>query len=114
MDANGDQEITTDEFFAAIGRTIDDRPGFDTAVRTAAHGLIQMADRDRNGVLDAAEYSRLAAVYGASAEQAGLAFSQLDLDHNGYLDTPELSVATTEFFVSRDTAVPGNVAFGHL
>ena len=114
MDANGDQEITPDEFAAAMGRTIDDRPGFDAAVRTAAHSLIQVADRDRNGVLDAGEYTQLAAVYGASAEQAEQAFSRLDLDHNGVLDTPELTLAITEFFASRDAAAPGNVAFGRL
>ena len=114
MDANGDQEITPDEFAAATGRTIDDRPGFDAAVRTAAHSLIQVADRDRNGVLDAGEYTQLAAVYGASAGQAGRAFIRLDLDHNGFLDVSELTLAITEFFASRDAAAPGNVAFGRL
>ena len=74
MDANGDQEITADEFAAAMSRTIGDRPRFDTAVRTAALSLIQVADRDRNGMLDAAEYTQLTAVYGASprAGRAGL------------------------------------------
>ena len=114
MDANGDQEITPDEFAAAIGRTIDDQPGFDGAVRTAGDSLIQVADRDRNGVLDAGEYTQLAAVYGASAEQAGQAFSRLDLDHNGVLDTQEFALAITEFFASRDPAAPGNLAFGRL
>ena len=114
MDANGDQEITADEFAAAMSRTIGDRPRFDAAVRTAALSLIQVADRDRNGMLDAAEYTQLTAVYGASAEQAGRAFSQLDLDHNGFLDPPELTLAITEFFASRDTAAPGNLTFGRL
>ena len=50
-----------------MGRTIDDRPGFDTAVRTTAHSLIRDKLTDRNGALDAAEYTQLAAVYGASA-----------------------------------------------
>jgi Integral membrane protein TerC family len=68
MDANGDQEITPEEFAAAAGRPIEDRPAFDTAVQTAAQALIQVADHDRNGVLDTGEYTRLAAVYGASAE----------------------------------------------
>ena len=36
MDADGDQEITRDEFIAALGRAVEDRPGFDAAVRTAA------------------------------------------------------------------------------
>ncbi len=47
-------------------------------------------------------------------EQAGRAFIRLDLDHNGFLDTPELILAITEFFASRDAAAPGNVAFGRL
>ncbi len=114
MDVNGDQEITPNEFAAAMGRTIDDRPGFDTVVRTGAHSLIQVAGRDRNGVLDTGEYVQLAAVYGASAEQAGRAFGRLDLDHNGFLDVSELTLAITEFFGSRDAAAPGNVAFGRL
>ena len=114
MDANGDNEITPDEFASAAGRTIHDRPGFNAAVRSAADSLIQVADRDRNGVLDAGEYVLLAAVFGASTEQAGRAFSRLDLDHNGFLDVAEFTFAISEFFASRDASVPGNVAFGRL
>jgi hypothetical protein len=36
MDADGDQEITQDEFIAAVGRTVSDRAGFAAAVRTPA------------------------------------------------------------------------------
>jgi Ca2+-binding EF-hand superfamily protein len=114
MDANGDQQITLDEFATAAGRPIEDRPGFDAAVRTAAHGLIQVADRDGNGVLDIAEYAQLTRAYGASAEEAARAFGRLDLDHNGVLDLAELAAAITEFFASRDTGARGNLAFGHL
>ena len=55
MDADGDQGITQDEFAAALDRSIKDRPGFDTAVRTAARTLLQVADQDGNGALDAGE-----------------------------------------------------------
>ena len=65
-------------------------------------------------MLDTGEYTQLAAVYGASAEQAGQAFGRLDLDHNGFLDVSELTLAITEFFASRDPAAPGNLAFGRL
>jgi tellurite resistance protein TerC len=114
MDVNADQEISVDEFAAAVGRTIKDRPGFDTAVRTAAHTLVQMADRDGNGVLDAAEYAELAAVYGASADEAARAFCRLDLDHNGVLDSAEFTLAISQFFASPDADAHGNLAFGHL
>ncbi len=114
MDANGDQEISPDEFAAAVGAAVDDRPGFAAAVRTAAEALVQVADGDHNGVLDATEYARLAGAYGASADAAAHAFGQLDLDHNGFLDTSELTVALSQFFASRDADAHGNLAFGHL
>ena len=100
MDANGDQEISRDEFAAGLSRAIEDRPGFDTAVRAAAVALIQVADRDGNGVLDPAEYRQLAAVYGTSTDEAERAFSRLDLDRNGFVDTAELSLGIGQFFAA--------------
>jgi tellurite resistance protein TerC len=114
MDANGDQQITPEEFTASLGRAVADQPGFDTAVKGAARTLIQAADEDGNGVLDSGEYARLAAVYGASSGDAAEAFARLDLDRNGVLDTAELATAIKQFFVSPDTAAPGNLVFGRL
>jgi hypothetical protein len=102
MDADGDQQITQDEFVAALGHTIKDRPGFDTAVHTAARTLLQMADQDGNGALDAREYAGLAAAYGARPDEAARAFDRLDQDRNGMLDTAELALAIRQFFTSRD------------
>ena len=114
MDANVDGLITQEEFVTAVGRDISDRPGFDAAVGAAARTLIQVADTDGNGVLDAGEYTRLAAVYGARADEAERAFARLDQDRNGVLDTAELTTAISQFFASRDPQARGNVAFGHL
>ena len=114
MDADGDQQITRDEFTAALGRAIQDRPGFDTAVRAAARTLVQVADQDGNGALDTGEYARLAAVYGARADEAARAFGRLDQDRNGVLDSAELALAISQFFTSRDPGAYGNLAFGHL
>jgi len=114
MDANDDQEISRDEFVAAVGLDIADRPGFDAAVGTTAHSLIQAADADGNGVLEPGEYTRLAAVYGAAAEDAERAFGRLDQDRNGVLDAAELMLAIGQFFASRDPQAGGNLAFGHV
>jgi tellurite resistance protein TerC len=112
MDANGDREITPEEFAAGFGRRIKDRPGFDTAVRAAAQALVQVADRDGNGVLDAAEYAELTAVYGASTDEAAQAFRRLDLDRNGVLDNVEFTTAISQFFASPDADAAGSLAFG--
>ena len=98
----------------AFGRRIEDRPGFDTAVRAAAQALVQVADRDGNGVLDAAEYAELTAVYGASTDEAAQAFRRLDLDRNGVLDNVEFTTAISQFFASPDADAAGSLAFGRL
>jgi len=114
LDANDDAQISRDEFVTGVGRDIADRPGFDAAVCSTARTLIQVADMDGNGVLDAGEYARLAAAYGARAGQAERAFSRLDQDRNGMLDAAELTTAISQFFASRDPRARGNVAFGHV
>jgi tellurite resistance protein TerC len=110
MDANGDRAITPDEFVTAVGRTINDRAGFDAAVGAAARSLIQVADADANGALDAGEYTRLAAVYGVGADEAERTFSRLDQDRNGMLDAAELTMAICHFFAGRDPGSHGNLA----
>jgi len=114
LDANDDAQISRDEFVTGVGRDIADRPGFDAAVGSTARTLIQVADVDGNGVLDPGEYTRLAAAYGARADQAKRAFSRLDQDRNGMLDAAELTTAISQFFASRDPRARGNVAFGHV
>ena len=114
MDANGDQQITPEEFTGSIGQTPADQRGFDAAVKAAATGLIRVADQDGNALLDVGEYVRLAGAYGADRAQAVRAFARLDLDRNGMLDTAELTQAISQFFTSPDTSVPGNLAFGRL
>jgi tellurite resistance protein TerC len=115
MDANRDDEISREEFVVGVRRgRPEDGPGFEAAVSAAARSLIQVADTDGNGVLDPGEYARLAAVYGAGADEAERAFDRLDRDRNGMLDATELTLAISQFFGSRDPGVLGSVAFGHL
>lgn len=114
MDANGDHQITPEEFAASVGRPVHDQAAFDTAVAATATALVRAADTDGNGVLDPGEYARLAAAYGASTGQAAHAFRRLDLDRNGVLDTAELTWAIRQFFTSPDPATPGNLAFGTI
>jgi tellurite resistance protein TerC len=114
MDANGDHMISREEFVAAVGREIGDRPGFDAAVGETARSLVEVADADGNGVLDTEEYVRLASVYGAKAGQARRAFGRLDEDRNGVLDAAELTAAISQFFASRDPRARGSMAFGRV
>jgi tellurite resistance protein TerC len=114
MDANGDCVITLDEFVTALGQARRDRQGFDSAVGASARSLIQVADQDGNGVLDPAEYTRLATVFGARADEAGRAFGRLDQDRNGVLDATELTLAISQFFAGHRPGARGDLAFGQF
>ena len=114
LDANRDGVISREEFVTGVGPDLAGQPEFDAAVGATARSLIQVADADGNGVLDPGEYTRLAAVYGARADQAERAFGRLDQDRNGVLDATELTLAIGQFFASRDPGGYGNVAFGHV
>jgi tellurite resistance protein TerC len=114
LDANRDGVISSEEFVSGVGPDLAGRPEFDAAVGATARSVLQVADADGNGVLDPGEYTRLAAVYGARADQAEQAFGRLDQDRNGVLDTTELTLAISQFFASRDPGGYGNVAFGHV
>ena len=114
LDANRDGVISREEFVAGVGPDLAGRPEFDAAIGATARSLLQVADADGNGVLDPGEYTRLAAVYGARADQAERAFGRLDQDRNGVLDATELTLAISQFFASRDPGGYGNVAFGHV
>ncbi|HJX99623.1 MAG TPA: EF-hand domain-containing protein [Streptosporangiaceae bacterium] len=114
LDANRDGVISREEFVAGVGPDLAGRPEFDAAVGATARSLLQVADADGNGVLDPGEYTRLAAVYGARADQAERAFGRLDQDRNGVLDATELTLAISQFFASRDPGGYGNVVFGDV
>ena len=114
LDANRDGVISREEFVAGVGPDLTGQPEFDAAVGATARALLGVADADGNGVLDPGEYTRLAEVYGARADQAERAFGRLDQDRNGVLDVTELTLAISQFFASRDPGGYGNVAFGHV
>src|SRR5258708_8494612 len=113
MDADGDQEITQDEFTATVGHAIEDRPGFDTAARTAPCTLLHMADQDGNGELDAGEYARLAAVYAARPDQAARAFGCLDQDRTGILYPPQPALPIPHFFPSPNHSASATPPLTH-
>ncbi|MFJ4776616.1 EF-hand domain-containing protein [Streptomyces sp. NPDC088762] len=88
MDANGDGHVTLDEYAAWAGAHT-----FDDVCRDALGSLFDLADIDGDGTLDRAEFSRLRAVLGNSADNAAMAFDALDTDGDGRVDRDEYLTA---------------------
>ena len=73
-----------------------------------------MADRDGNGVLDPRSTRPLAAVYGASTDEAERAFAGSTWTVTASWTRAEFTTAISQFFASPDADAAGSLAFGRL
>ncbi|MFJ9947201.1 EF-hand domain-containing protein [Kitasatospora sp. NPDC091207] len=81
MDADGDDRVTFEEYAAWAGAG-----AFDEVCRQALGSLFDLADADADGALGRAEFTRLRAALGNSADNAAKAFDALDTDGDGRVD----------------------------
>lgn len=99
MDANGDGRVTFEEYAAWAGGN-----AFDEVCRRALGALFDLADADGDGTLGRAEFTRLRAALGNSADNAAKAFEALDTDGDGRIYRDEY-LASIRGFVT-DGASP--------
>lgn len=83
--------LTREQFMDAAGRMFQSGPGaFDNVLRPVVQGIIALADRNQDGVIDSGEFSAwLQAVGVPEADIAG-AFQQVDVAGRGVLTEVEL------------------------
>lgn len=114
MDADGDGQITKEEFVAATASLVGDEKRASSALGGLADRIMAIADRDGNGTIDLAEYTAFVRgqAPGLTPERVAEAFARMDLDGNGHLSGAELRQAVIEYFTSSDKDAPGNWYFG--
>jgi Ca2+-binding EF-hand superfamily protein len=113
LDSDHDGFIDASEFRTGVLRLSAgqaDNPG--TEVQDACALLWDLCDRDGDGLVTAAEVSRLQQVLGVSPEAHLTAFEKLDRNGDGLLSVEELARALWEFLTSPDPSAPGNWLFG--
>ena len=113
MDADGDGNITKDEYIAAMtSKVIEDPTGYDQVIRPSIEAMLDIADVNHDNQLDPEEFVRMLGAYSVPAEDAAAVFARLDRDDSGYLTRDEIDLAFEEFFLSDDADAPGNWLFG--
>ncbi|MFD8809249.1 EF-hand domain-containing protein [Streptomyces sp. NPDC059597] len=102
-DANKDGRVSQNELLtymerAAVGKSVDQLPGFLTATADAVFGLM---DTDKSGKVDKTEFERYLKAHDLTA---GAEFAQLDRDGDGSLTKADLRTAMLHFLASPDPA----------
>lgn len=111
-DADGDGEISRQEFIAVMEANVTSPQNFEAAVLALADALMNAVDTDGDGVVNLDEYVRMYISIGVAPQHAGVAFKKLDRDGDGVISHEEFSTAISEFYLSADIDAPGNWLIG--
>ncbi|MFF3070862.1 oxygenase MpaB family protein [Kitasatospora sp. NPDC057936] len=113
MDADGDGEVSREEFVAATIAGCDRDPAYlEAGLLPALRAVFTAADTDGNGHLDADEYR---AVFGGPRvhpAELSHGFRQLDTDGDGRITLDEFLRGFTAFFTARAPSTPGTWLLG--
>ncbi|MCX5206010.1 EF-hand domain-containing protein [Streptomyces sp. NBC_00237] len=113
-DADGDGQVSRQEFTATMEASVTTPEHFESAVMAIADAVMNAADTNTDGVLSRDEYTRMYEVLGVAPELSGPAFDRLDLDGDGVISHDEYRTAIVDFYLSNNPEAPGNYLLGPL
>ncbi|MBB5868804.1 Ca2+-binding EF-hand superfamily protein [Allocatelliglobosispora scoriae] len=114
-DRNADDKLDAREYH--IGMTwafVQDEEGYDRIFHPAVKAVMELADTDGDGSLQAGEFRAMQLAFGTPADEIDEAFAGLDRDGSGSLTVDELLRAARQFYTSPDDRDPGNGLFGRI
>lgn len=108
--AGGSGKVSLDQ----VLQVVDVLPEMPDAVTATAAAMFEAVDEDGDGVISAAEYSRLIAAWNGVGAPADDVFALLDSDGDGHLSRAEFAGHWFEFWAGDDPAAPGSLVFGRV
>ncbi|GHI39956.1 EF-hand domain-containing protein [Streptomyces violascens] len=105
MDANNDGKLTFDEYNAWVGAD-----KFDNICRFALGALFDLADADKDGALDKAEFTTLRTALNNAPSNAAAAFDALDADGDGLVGR-DTYLASIRAYIVGDSSPMGEALY---
>ncbi|WP_189253903.1 EF-hand domain-containing protein [Lentzea flava] len=107
-DADRDGRIGPEEYRdAMLSAFVEDGP-FDADFLEVVQSLLDIADTNGDGRVDAGEFGVLLKARGLSEEECGLAFAHLDTDGDGAISVQEYVTAVRDFYTNPAEGTPGS------
>jgi Ca2+-binding EF-hand superfamily protein len=107
-DADRDGRIGPEEYRdAMMSAFVEDGP-LDADFLEVVQSLLDIADTNGDGRVDAAEFGVLLKARGLGEEECGLAFAHLDTDGDGAISVQEYVAAVRDFYTNPAQDTPGS------
>lgn len=113
-DTDGDGRVSLEEFTVHMTDPHYCSTKADQLNRAIGTAIMDMADSDEDGKISREEFLRFPTPARAGAEQAAVAFQQIDTDGDGFLSKEEVHQLMGQYLRSADPTAAGNQVFGNL
>ena len=107
-DADRDGKIGPEEYRDAMMDAFVDHGPFDADFLEIVQALLDIADVNGDGRVDAGEFQVLLKARGLSEEECGMAFAHLDTDGDGAISVQEYVAAVRDYYTNPAENTPGS------
>ncbi|NKE62422.1 calcium-binding protein [Lentzea sp. PSKA42] len=107
-DADRDGRIGPAEYRDAMIEAVVDNGPFGTDFLEIVQSLLDIADTNGDGRVDATEFQVLLKARGLSEAECGLAFAHLDTDGDGAISVQEYVAAVRDYYTNPAEDTPGS------
>jgi Ca2+-binding EF-hand superfamily protein len=107
-DADRDGRIGPEEYRDAMIETFVEGGPFEADLLEIVQSLLEIADTNSDGRVDAAEFGVLLKARGLSEEECGMAFAHLDTDGDGAISVDEYVAAVRDYYTNPAEDTPGS------